>query len=160
MSESLTVKLTVNGSAVELPIPPHWRLIDLLREGLGLTGTKEGCGVGECGACTVLLDGEAVSSCLVLAAQADGCEVETVEGLECRGQLHPLQASLLRHDAVQCGFCTPGILMGAKALLRENPSPSPQEVRRALAGNLCRCTGYVQIVDAILDAAAMMSQQP
>ena len=156
---TVTVRLTVNGRQEEVTVPSHWRLLDLLREALGLTGAKEGCGVGECGACTVLLDGKTINSCLVLAAQADGCRVETVEGLARDGKLHPLQECLVRHDAVQCGFCTPGILMSAKALLDENPSPSPEDVRQALAGNLCRCTGYVQMVEAVLDAAAVLREE-
>jgi carbon-monoxide dehydrogenase small subunit len=153
VTETVVVKLVVNGEPVETTVPSEWRLLDLLREGLGLTGTKEGCGIGECGACSVLMDGRAVNSCLVLAAQADGCEIVTVEGLAANGTLHPLQEAFIRHDAVQCGFCTPGMLMSAKALLDRNPSPTKQEVRQALSGNLCRCTGYTQIVEAVMAAA-------
>jgi carbon-monoxide dehydrogenase small subunit len=159
MSETAAVRLTVNGEPAELNVPSHWRLVDLLRDGLGLTGTKEGCGIGECGACTVLLDGKPVNSCLVLAAQADGREVVTVEGLADGDELHPLQEAFIDHDAVQCGFCTPGMLMSAKALLDENPSPSSGDVRRALSGNLCRCTGYTQIVRAVLAAARELGGQ-
>jgi carbon-monoxide dehydrogenase small subunit len=153
VTETVVVKLVVNGEPVETTVPSEWRLLDLLREGLGLTGTKEGCGIGECGACSVLMDGRAVNSCLVLAAQADGCEIVTVEGLAANGTLHPLQEAFIRHDAVQCGFCTPGMLMSAKALLDRNPSPTKREVRQALSGNLCRCTGYTQIVEAVMAAA-------
>jgi carbon-monoxide dehydrogenase small subunit len=132
-----------------LEIRPNQTLLDLLRDELGLTGTKCGCEVGECGACTVLLDGEPVNSCLVLAPQIDGRSVLTVEGLAQEGALHPLQESFMDHEAVHCGFCTPGILMSAKALIEKNPAPGDDEVKVAISGNLCRCSGYVQIVEAI-----------
>ena len=145
--------LFVNGTSYDLDVPAATRLVDLLRDHLCLTGTKEGCGEGECGACTVIVDGRAVNSCLVLAHQVRGSEIMTVEGLERRGEPGVLQQSFLRHSAVQCGFCTPGMLMSATALLMETPHPTDKEIRQAIAGNLCRCTGYSAIVEAILDAA-------
>lgn len=147
----ITIRFKLNGTAIELPVPPHWTLLRLLREKLGLTGTKEGCGIGECGACTVLLDGLPVHSCLVLAPKVEGREVETIEGLGSRESLHPLQQSFIDHGAVQCGFCIPGILMSSKALLKANPHPTKDEVKEAISGHLCRCTGYHQIVEAIVD---------
>ncbi|WP_206811866.1 (2Fe-2S)-binding protein [Paradesulfitobacterium ferrireducens] len=147
------LRLTVNGHRIEKDVEESMRLLDVLREELFLTGTKEGCGIGECGACTVVLDGKAVNSCMVLALSADGGIVETVEGLGSRSKLHPVQEAFLDHHALQCGFCTPGMLMSAKALLDENSNPSEEEIKEAISGNLCRCTGYVQIVDAIKDAA-------
>jgi aerobic carbon-monoxide dehydrogenase small subunit len=147
--KTMTINTTINGRPYELSVLSHRRLIDLLREDLGLTGTKCGCEIGECGACTVLLDGDAVNSCLVLAAQIDGREVLTVEGLARGSQLTPLQQSFMDHDAAHCGFCTPGMLMSAEALLEKNANPDEEEIRRAISGNLCRCTGYVQIVEAI-----------
>lgn len=149
----IKVTITVNGTRHCLKVEPKERLLDTLRERLHLTGTKEGCGVGECGACTVILDGEAVHSCMVLTAQIDGSEVLTVEGLEVDGRLHPLQEAFIKHHAVQCGFCTPGMLMSAKALLDKNPNPTREEIRTAIEGNLCRCTGYEQIIEAIESAA-------
>lgn len=143
------IKTTINGRLYQLSIPPNQTLLELLRDELGLTGTKCGCEIGECGACTVLLDGEPVNSCLILAPQVDGREILTVEGLSTDGKLDPLQESFMDHDAVHCGFCTPGMLLSAKALLKENPHPSEAEIRTAISGNLCRCTGYVQIVEAI-----------
>ncbi|MCR4402877.1 MAG: (2Fe-2S)-binding protein [Firmicutes bacterium] len=154
-----TMSFKVNGNMVEVEVSAGDRLIDVLREGLRLTGAKEGCGIGECGACTVLLDGRAVNSCLVPAMQAEGREVETVEGLAKDGRLHPLQEAFIEHTAVQCGFCTPGMLMSAAALIRENPHPTREEIARAISGNLCRCTGYHQIISAIEDAARRMSQE-
>ena len=124
-------------------------LVDLLRDNLGLTGTKKGCEIGECGACTVIMDGKAVNSCLVLAIQADGSKIRTIEGISENGELHPLQKAFLEHDAVHCGFCTPGMVLSAISLLEQNPEPTEYEIREAIAGNLCRCTGYQQIVDAI-----------
>jgi aerobic carbon-monoxide dehydrogenase small subunit len=151
--------LSVNGRTHELHVPAETRLIELLRDDLGLTGTKEGCGEGECGACTVIVDGRAVNSCLVLAQQVRGSEIVTVEGLAEAGELDVLQAAFVRQGAVQCGFCTPGMLMSAKALLDENPGPTEQEIREAIAGNLCRCTGYAAIVAAIREAAGLVSMQ-
>ncbi len=152
MSEKMAVQLTVNGTPVAVDVEPRLHLADLLRGRLGLTGTKLGCEQGACGACTVLLDGEAVRSCLVLAVQADGHEVRTVEGL-CEGtDMSPLQASFHEHHALQCGFCTAGFLMAATALLEDNPEPSEEEVLTALSGNICRCTGYATIVDAVMTA--------
>ncbi|RPJ09782.1 MAG: (2Fe-2S)-binding protein [Deltaproteobacteria bacterium] len=143
------IKFTLNGSPVEESAPPHWTLLRLLREKLGLTGTKEGCGIGECGSCTVLLDGMPVHSCLLLVPKVEGREVQTIEGLGNRESLHPLQQSFIDHGAVQCGFCTPGILMSSKALLEDNPDPSSEEIKEAISGHLCRCTGYHQIIEAI-----------
>ena len=149
------MKLTffVNERQVSLETEPDRRLLDLLREDLGLTGTKEGCGEGECGACTVLLDGEAVHACLVLAVQLEGHRVTTIEGLEEDGRLSALQRAFVEEGAIQCGFCTPGMIMSACALLDHNPHPADEEIRRALAGNLCRCSGYVQIIRAVRRAA-------
>jgi aerobic-type carbon monoxide dehydrogenase small subunit (CoxS/CutS family) len=148
------LRIKVNGNDVECMARPNSTLLDLLRDELGLTGAKKGCGEGDCGACTVLLDGVPVSSCLVLAMQADGREVLTVEGLEEHGRLHPLQQAFIDLGGVQCGFCTPGMLLSAKSLLDVNPDPSEREIRMALAGNLCRCTGYQKIVEAVSAAAA------
>lgn len=146
----------VNGDPVSLDTDPQRRLLDILREDLGLTGTKEGCSEGECGACTVLMDGEAIHSCLTLAAQLNGRHVETIEGLEKSGELDILQRAFVEEIAVQCGFCTPGMIMSAKALLLKNPNPTPEEIRTALSGNICRCSGYVQIVNAVSRAAREM----
>ena len=146
----------VNGDPISLDTDPQRRLLDILREDLGLTGTKEGCSEGECGACTVLMDGEAVHSCLTLAAQLNGRHVETIEGLEKSGELDILQRAVVEEIAVQCGFCTPGMIMSAKALLLKNPNPTPDEIRTALSGNICRCSGYVQIVNAVSRAAREM----
>jgi len=143
------IRFVLNGKEIEIEVPPHWTLLRLLRERLGLTGTKEGCGIGECGACTVLLDGLPVNSCLILVPKVEGRRVETVEGLGSRESLHPLQRSFIEHGAVQCGFCTPGMLMSAKALLEKNPRPTREEIKEAISGNLCRCTGYQQIIEAI-----------
>jgi aerobic carbon-monoxide dehydrogenase small subunit len=144
-----TIKFILNGVGIEVSVPPHWTLLRLLREMLDLTGTKEGCGIGECGACTVLLDGTPVHSCLLLAPKVEGREVQTIEGLGNRESLHPLQQSFIEHGAVQCGFCTPGILMSAKALLGKNPRPTREEIKEAVSGHLCRCTGYHQMIEAI-----------
>ena len=145
--------LTVNGSVYEVDVRPTARLLDVLRDDLGFTGTKEGCAEGECGACTVLVDGKAVASCIMLAVQARGKEIVTVEGLARDGELDLLQQKFVEYGAVQCGFCTPGMLMSAKALLMANPVPSDQDIRVALAGNLCRCTGYSAIVAAVKAAS-------
>jgi carbon-monoxide dehydrogenase small subunit len=150
---TLTFHAVVNGRAVAAAIDSRQTLLDVLRDTLGLTGTKRGCEVGECGACTVLLDGVAVNSCLVLAAQAEGRRIVTVEGLAAGETLVPLQEAFLEHDAVHCGFCTPGMLLSAQDLLDHHPSPTEEDIRVAIAGNLCRCSGYVQIVEAIQDAA-------
>lgn len=149
----MKIDFKVNGRDYSLEVREDMRLLDFLREELKLTGTKEGCGEGECGACTVIIDGKAVNSCLVLAPEIDGKEVITVEGLERDGRLHPLQESFIEKGAVQCGFCTPGMLMSAKALLDRNPDPSDEEIMEAIEGNLCRCTGYYKIVQAIRAAA-------
>ncbi|MHB9115788.1 MAG: (2Fe-2S)-binding protein [Thermoleophilia bacterium] len=151
----LNISLTVNGDPVSVHVESDWSLLRTLREGLRLTGTKEGCGAGECGACTVLVDGVAVNACIYPALDADGCEVVTVEGLTMvDGALHPLQKAFIEKGAVQCGFCTPGMLMSAKALLDRVADPTEHEIRTALAGNICRCTGYVQIIAAVNAAAA------
>lgn len=151
-----TITLEVNGVAETAEVEVGQTLLRFLRDSLDLTGTKEGCNEGECGSCMVLLDGRPVNSCLVLAVEADGRSVTTVEGLSREGILHPLQKAFLSQAAVQCGFCTPGMVVSAAALLRENPDPTEDDVRKALAGNLCRCTGYRQIVDAVREAAAAM----
>ncbi|NLT36142.1 MAG: (2Fe-2S)-binding protein [Gaiellales bacterium] len=152
------VSMVVNGARRELLVEPHERLVDILRGRLGLLGVKEGCGEGECGTCTVLLDGKAVSSCLMLAAQADGCEILTIEGLSAEGTLHPLQEAFIREAAIQCGYCTPGMILAAKALLDRELDPSEGAVRRAISGNICRCTGYDKPVKAILAAARQMRE--
>jgi len=153
------VTTTVNGDPVEFLVSPGMTLLDALRDELGLTGSKEGCGSGDCGACSVILDGRLVCSCLVLAPEAEGHRIETIEGLAQGGQLHPLQQKFLEHAALQCGFCTPGLLMAAKALLDANPDPTETEARYWLAGNLCRCTGYDKIIRAVMDAAAELRQE-
>ncbi|MFL5766766.1 MAG: (2Fe-2S)-binding protein [Actinomycetota bacterium] len=147
------VRVTVNGAAHEADVEPRTLLVSFLRETLGLTGTNIGCDTTSCGACTVLLDGESVKSCTVLAAQANGSEITTIEGLAEAEELHPVQAAFRRNHGLQCGFCTPGMVMASVALLKENPSPTEEEIRRGLEGNLCRCTGYHNIVSAVLDAA-------
>ena len=147
------VSTTVNGDAMEFVCAPGETLLDVLRDRLGLTGSKEGCGTGDCGACSITLDGRLVCSCLVLGAEAEGREVTTIEGLADGEKLHPLQTKFIEHAALQCGICTPGFLVAAKALLDRNPSPTDEEIRYALAGNLCRCTGYDKIVRAVKAAA-------
>ena len=147
------IVVTVNGERREAEVEPRQLLVYCLREQLGLTGTNVGCDTSSCGACTVLLDGESVKSCTVLAVQADGCEVTTIEGLASDGKLHPVQQAFHEQHALQCGFCTPGMVMAAVSLLQENPSPTEEEVRLGLEGNLCRCTGYHNIVKAVLAAA-------
>jgi aerobic carbon-monoxide dehydrogenase small subunit len=151
-----TIRVTINGRLFEEDVEPRLLLSHFLREDIGLTGTHVGCVVGECGACSVLLDGRVVKSCLHLAVQADGREVTTVEGLAKDGELSPIQEAFVKHYAFQCGYCTPGMVITSHALLQRNPNPSEEEIRKALAGNLCMCTGYVQIVDAVKDAAKGM----
>jgi len=151
------VQFTVNGESVEVAVTPNRTLIQVLREDLGLTGTKHGCGLGDCGACTVIMDGVPVNSCLVLAVQARGRDIQTIEGLTGNGKLHPLQTAFIDKGAIQCGFCTPGMIVSAKALLDEDPRPTETEIRTAISGNLCRCTGYQKIVEAIATAAEAMS---
>jgi len=153
MSETIQLTLTVNGVQRTVATHPMARLLDVLREQLHLTGTKEGCGEGECGACTVLLDGRVVNSCLIPALQAQGADLVTVEGLARDGELSPIQDAFLTHNAAQCGFCTPGMLVAAQDLLRRCPNPDKEQVRTGLAGNLCRCTGYSKIVDAVQTVA-------
>jgi aerobic-type carbon monoxide dehydrogenase small subunit (CoxS/CutS family) len=143
------ISCRVNGITVQKEIRSELRLIDFLRENLQLTGVKEGCGEGECGACTVLLNGNPINSCLVLAVQAEGADILTIEGLAAKGELSRLQQAFIDYGAVQCGFCTPGMILSAKALLDKNPHPTEEEIRRAISGNLCRCTGYQAIVDAV-----------
>ncbi len=152
----LHVETTINGEAVEFLCEPHETLLDALRNDVGLTGVKEGCATGDCGACSVIFDGRLTCACLVLAAEAAGRSVETVEGVARPGQLHPVQQKLLEHAGLQCGVCTPGIVVAAKALLEKNPDPTEKEIRFGLAGNLCRCTGYDKIIRAVQDAAAAM----
>ncbi len=156
MTARIHVTATVNGDPVEFLADPRETLLDCLRDHLDLTGSKEGCGTGDCGACSVRLDGTLVCACLVLGVEAQGKAVETVEGLATGATLHPLQRKFIEHAALQCGFCTPGILVAAKALLERNPDPDETEVRFWLAGNLCRCTGYDKIIRAVMDAAAEM----
>ncbi len=154
----IQLHLKVNGMEYKIEVEPRRTLLELIREDLELTGTKEGCSLGECGTCTVLLDGRPIKSCITLAVQANGREVTTIEGLEgSDGTLHPLQQAFMDHGAIQCGFCTPGMILTAKALLDENPRPTEPEVRQAIAGNLCRCTGYQKIVEAILAVSSQRS---
>ncbi len=147
------IRLTVNDTPYELAVEPNTTLVDLLRSQIGLTGTKKGCDLGDCGACTVLLDGKAVNSCLVLAVQANGRAVQTIEGLETAAGLHPLQEAFVERGAIQCGFCSAGMILSAKELLDRTPRPEEAEIRRAISGNLCRCTGYQKIITAIKDVA-------
>jgi carbon-monoxide dehydrogenase small subunit len=156
MAKKVHVQTRINGEEAEFLCEPRESLLEVLREDLGLTGTKEGCSNGNCGACSVLLDGVLVDSCLVLAVETGGKEVITIEGVATSGKLHPLQQKFLEHAALQCGICTPGFIIAAKALLAKNSRPSEHQVRHWLAGNLCRCTGYDKIVRAVLDAAATM----
>ena len=158
--KQIEITLKVNGITYTIDVLPKRTLVEVLRESLGLTGTKKSCNEGECGACTVLLDGKPVASCLLLAIDAQGKEILTIEGLSDGEKLHPIQEAFLKHGAIQCGFCTPGMVMSAKALLDENPKPTVAEVRKALSGNLCRCTGYQHIVDSIMAASRMMSGKP
>lgn len=151
------VQFKLNGDVVERDVDPHWTLLDLLRDKLNLTGTREGCRVGDCGACTVILDGSAYNSCLILAVELEGRSVRTIEGLEKNGNLHPVQEAFASHGAVQCGYCTPGMVMSTVALLENNRRPSEDEVRLKLAGNICRCTGYAKIVQAVLAVSDSMN---
>jgi carbon-monoxide dehydrogenase small subunit len=150
------ITLRVNGKSYEISIQPWRTLLEVIREDLKLTGTKEGCGLGECGACTVILDGRTVNSCLVLAAEADGKQITTIEGLADGDKLHPIQQAFVDHGGLQCGFCTPGMIMSTKALLDQAPGPSEEEIRRGIAGNFCRCTGYTKIIESIVAAAKIM----
>lgn len=152
----IDICLTVNGKRHALSVLPETTLLGLLRNQLGLTGAKLGCDVGDCGACTVIVDGRSVNACLMLAAQADACSILTIEGLATRERLHPLQQAFEEQASLQCGFCGPGVILSAKALLDANPDPSRQEVRDGLAGNLCRCTGYTKMIEAVLHAARVM----
>jgi carbon-monoxide dehydrogenase small subunit len=157
LAQTVAVAMTINGEPRQLLLDPWRSLLDVLRNEAGLTGTKKGCDVGDCGACTVIMDGVPVNACLVLAVEAQGSVIQTIEGLQpSPDTLHPLQHSFMQHGAAQCGFCTPGILMMAKALLDENPAPSEQEIRFGLAGNICRCTGYTKIIDAVSAAARQL----
>lgn len=152
--------LNINRVHYRIEVEPRRTLVEVLRETLGLTGTKRSCSEGECGACTVLMDGKPVASCLVLAVDAQGREIVTIEGLSWGEELHPLQEAFVKHGAIQCGFCTPGMVLSAKAFLDQNPKPTAMEIRKAISGNLCRCTGYQQIVDAILAASKTMEEKP
>jgi len=159
MSESVRVQASINGEKREFLCEPRQSLLEVLRDTLQLTGAKEGCNNGNCGACNVILNGVLVNSCLVLAAEADGAEITTIEGIALKDRLHPLQQKFLEHAALQCGICTPGFIVSAKALLDNNPDPTEQEVRHWLAGNLCRCTGYDKIIRAVLDTADSADMQ-
>ena len=158
MPDYVVVDITVNGASYQREIEPRLLLVEFLRDQIGLTGTHIGCDTSYCGACTVTLNGKLVKSCTCLAVQADGGKVETVEGLEQNGELHPLQEAFSEHHGLQCGYCTPGMLMASKSLLEENPNPTADEIRKGIAGNLCRCTGYVNIIKAV-DAAAVKMQE-
>jgi carbon-monoxide dehydrogenase small subunit len=154
------IVLRVNGTNYRVRIEPWRTLVEVLRETLGLTGTKKSCNEGECGACTVIVDGKPVASCLVLAMDAQGKDILTIEGISEGEKLHPIQEAFLKHGAIQCGFCTSGMVMSAKALLDENPKPTVTEIRKAISGNLCRCTGYQHIIDSIMAASRMMDRKP
>jgi carbon-monoxide dehydrogenase small subunit len=155
----MNVKLTVNSQAYERDVEENRTLLRFIREDLGLTGTKEGCGAGECGACTVYMNGKTVNSCIVLAAEADGAVIETIEGEAADGMLSELQEAFDRNHAVQCGFCTPGMLMSAKELIHNHPKPTVEQIKEGLEGNLCRCTGYQQIIEAVLDATGQLTRK-
>ncbi|UCF91574.1 MAG: (2Fe-2S)-binding protein [Desulfobacterales bacterium] len=155
------VSFVFNGNPMKMTVGDHWTLLHLIREELGYLGTKEGCGSGECGACTVIVDGEAVNSCLFLAAEIDGRELLTIEGLAVGdGTLHPLQKAFIENGGIQCGFCSPGMIMAGKALLDENPNATEEEIKEAIAGNLCRCTGYVQIIESIKSVSGHQTEEP
>ncbi len=158
-SETIPITLIVNGQPYTVDAQPHHTLLEVLRDQLDLTGTKECCSMGECGACTVILDGEVVDSCLILGVEADGKSVQTIEGLAVDGKLSPLQQAFLDHGAVQCGFCIPGMIMSAKYLLDTNPDPSEKDIKRGLEGNLCRCAGYSRIIAAVQQAAKVRREQ-
>jgi carbon-monoxide dehydrogenase small subunit len=149
------VQITINGQRTTLDVSPSLLLLDLLRDEIGMTGTKEGCGTGDCGACTVMLNGEPVNSCLIFSGELDGADIVTIEGLKIGPELHPVQRAFIQEGGAQCGYCTPGMLMMASALLKQNPDPSEEDIRFALSGNLCRCTGYAKIVQAVQSAAAI-----
>ena len=153
------IKLKVNGVEYDVLIEPHWTLLHVLRDEIGLIGTKKGCDRGECGACTVIMNGEAILSCLVLAIQCQGKHILTIEGLVQDGKLDPLQDAFVKYGAIQCGFCTPGMIMASRALLQKNPHPSEEEIKRGLSGNLCRCTGYTKIIAAVQKASTTESQR-
>jgi carbon-monoxide dehydrogenase small subunit len=158
-SERVPIRLTVNDVDFDIPVKPWATLLEVLRDNLSLTGTREGCGVGECGACTVLMDGEAVNACLVLAGEADGKRITTIEGLAKGEILHPIQQAFVETGGMQCGFCTPGMILSAKALLDENENPGEEEIRKALEGNFCRCTGYTKIIESVQAAALKMRER-
>jgi len=153
------INLIVNNKAYEIAVLPNRTLTQVLREDLNLLGTKEGCGIGDCGACTVILNGRPVNSCLVLAVQANGCNIQTIEGVADENNLHPIQEAFVEYGAIQCGFCTPGMVLSAKSLLEKNPKPTEMEIREAISGNLCRCTGYQKIVEAIQAASKKMKKR-
>jgi len=155
----MRVSLTVNGRAYEREVAEHHTLLSLLRDELGLTGTKEGCAAGECGACTVFLNGQTVNSCMVLAVEAEGASVRTIEGEASGGELSPIQQALARHQAVQCGFCTGGMVMSIRELLERNPSPTVDDIKDGIEGNFCRCTGYQQIIEAVLDVSGQLTPE-
>lgn len=155
----MRVSLTVNGRAYEREVAEHHSLLSLLRDDLGMTGTKEGCAAGECGACTVFLNGQTVNACMVLAAEADGATVQTIEGEATGGQLSAIQQAMVRHHAVQCGFCTGGMVMSIRELLERNPSPSVDDIKEGIEGNFCRCTGYEQIIEAVLDVSGQLTPE-
>jgi carbon-monoxide dehydrogenase small subunit len=152
------LRINVNGDDYELLVEPHRTLLEVIRDHIGLTGTKDGCGAGECGACTVLVDGMPVNSCLMLAHEADGRHVVTIEGLAHGGKLHPIQEAFVEHGAIQCGFCTPGMVLSTKALLDHNPQPTREQILEGLRGNLCRCTGYVKIIEAVEAASRLIAE--
>jgi carbon-monoxide dehydrogenase small subunit len=157
--EMISINITINGKRQRLDIPAGMTALELIRDRLELKGTKEGCGIGECGACTIIVDGRAVNACLMFAAQLDGREISTVESLDQTGQLHPIQEAFAEHHAVQCGFCTPGLLMSTRALLKEQSNPNRSEIVKAISGNLCRCTGYHSIIAAIENAVKQQSKK-
>jgi carbon-monoxide dehydrogenase small subunit len=159
MNRLININLNINNEKYNLSVKPNTLLLDLLRDEIGLTGTKRGCDTGECGACTVLINGVPVNSCLVLAVEVDGKDITTIEGLSHNGKLHPIQETFIEKGAVQCGFCTPGMILSAKALIDNNPDPTEQDIKVAIAGNLCRCTGYKKIIEAISAAAERMRRR-